>query len=124
MAQRLSGIFEVRVYPSEYHVKNLVAASTIKEASERSLLPTLDQHGECPKGFSPRKLDTILSRIDFDLIRHRRQTYDHLYWEACVTDDYGKGISFTSMLLLLCHYKLIDDEQALKYGHIPPFSVS
>jgi hypothetical protein len=75
----------------------------------------LDQHEE---GFDPRKLDTILSRINFGLIRLRRQTYEHLYWEACVTDDYGKGISFTSMLLLLCHYKLIDDEQALKYGPI------
>jgi hypothetical protein len=75
-------------------------------------------------GFSWRKLDSILSRIDFDVIRHRRQTYDHLYWEACVTDDHGKGISFTSMLLLLCHYKLIDDEQALKYGTIPPFAVA
>ncbi len=121
--QRLSGVFEVRVYPPEYHVKNLVAASTVKEVSQRSPLPPLDQHGESSKGFSPRKLDAVLSRIDFGLIRDRRQTYDHLYWEACVTDDYGKGISFTSMLLLLCHYKLIDDDQALKYGPIPPFAV-
>jgi len=94
----------------------LVAASTI---SQPSPLPTLDQHGD---GLSLIKLDAILSRIDFDVIRQRRQTYEHLYWEACVTDDYGKGISFTSMLLLLCHYKLIDDEQALKYGSIPPFA--
>jgi len=118
LAQRLSGIFEVRVYPPEYHVKRLVTASTVKEVSQLSPLPMLDQHEE---GFSPRKLGAILSRIDFGLIRNRRQTFDHLYWEACVTDDYGKGISFTSMLLLLCHYKLIDDEQALKYGPIPPF---
>lgn len=124
LAQRLSGIFEVRVYPPEYQVKNLVAASTTNEVSQRSPLPQLDQLGEYSKGFSPEKLDTILSRVDSDLIRHQRQTYEHLYWEACVTDDYGKGISFTSMLLLLCHYKLIDDDQALKYGPIPPFAVS
>lgn len=121
LVQRLSGVFEVCVYPSEYHVKNLVAASTIKEGSQQSPLYPLDQHGEYLKGFSPKKLDTILSRMDLDLIRDRRQTYDYLYWEAYVTDDYGKGISFTSMLLLLCHYKLIDDEQALKYSPIPPF---
>ena len=117
LAQRLSGVFEVRVYPPEYRIKNLVAASTIKEGSQQSPFPPLDQHREYLKGLSLKTLDTILSRIDLDLTRDRRQTYDYLFWEACVTDDYGKVISFTSMLLLLCHYKLIDDEQALKYSH-------
>ena len=124
IAQRLSGIFEVRVYPPEYRVKNLVAASTVKEVTPLSPLPTPDTRVEDLNGFSSRKLDSILSRIDFEVIRHRQQTYDHLYWEACVTDDHGKGISFTSMLLLLCHYKLIDDEQALKCGTIPPYALA
>jgi hypothetical protein len=110
--QRLSGIFEVRVYPAGYRVRDLVAASTSKE------IDPLAQY-LCMEGFSLGKLDDILSRIDFDVIRDRRQIYNHLYWEVRVTDDNGKGISFTSMHLLLCHYKLIDDEQALKYVLIP-----
>jgi hypothetical protein len=117
--QRLSGIFEVRVYPAGYRVRDLVAASTIKEISPLSPLPAQDPYLEDLQGFSLGKLDDTLSRIDFDVIRDRRQIYNHLYWEARVTDDNGKGISFTSMLLLLCHYKLIDDEQALKYVLIP-----
>lgn len=107
------------MYPPEYRVKNLVAASTIKEVTPLSPLPTPDTHVEDLSGFSSRKLDSILSQIDYEVIRHRRQTFDHLYWEARVTDDHGKGISFTSMLLLLCHYKLIDDDQALKCGTMP-----
>lgn len=55
----------------------------------------------------------ILDGIDFSAIRKRRTTYSKLYHEALLTQESSKGISFTHMLLMLAHHKLIDDREAL-----------
>lgn len=78
-----------------------------------------------------RKLGDAISQIDQREISRRRATYIRLYHEAKITAESGKGISFTkyvplsfarvhsltlcvSMLLLLAHYKIIDDNLALR----------
>jgi hypothetical protein len=59
------------------------------------------------------KLNDVLSRIDYSSIRKRRELYSRLYYEAIISQVPGRGISFTDMLLLLAHYKLIVDRDAL-----------
>lgn len=61
-----------------------------------------------------RQLQRIISGIDHRMIRERMQTFTRLYHEARLSEEPGRGISFTSMLFLLAHYKLIDDEEALQ----------
>jgi hypothetical protein len=51
--------------------------------------------------------------MDNATIRRRRKLFSRLYHEAIITYEHGKGISFTDMLLLLAHHKLIDDKEAL-----------
>lgn len=60
------------------------------------------------------KVQEMISNVDYDKVRARRQTFARLYNEARISEEPGKGIGFTSMLLMLAHYKLIDDEEALQ----------
>jgi len=60
-------------------------------------------------------LGNLLNKIDHQETRKRRHIYNRLYHEALISAEPGKGISFTNMLLLLAHYKLIEDDTALRY---------
>ena len=61
-----------------------------------------------------RKLNKLLNNIDFGAIWKRRVMFIRIYHEATVMCYQGKGISFTDMLVLLAHHKLINDHEALR----------
>jgi hypothetical protein len=96
----LGGIFEVRIYPAEFSVQNILA--TCRDKGKRSKY-----------GVNLAALNATLSTIDNAVIRRRRKLFSRLYHEAIITYQHGKGISFTDMLLLLAHHKLIVDKEAL-----------
>lgn len=62
------------------------------------------------EGLDMNKLNKVL---DYATIRKRRAVYSRLYHEATIAHQQGRGISFTDMLLLLAHHKLIRDSEAL-----------
>lgn len=68
-------------------------------------------------GINVSKLKENLDQIDFAASRKRRAVYMRLYYEASLINQeaQGRGISFTEMLLLLAHHKIIVDKEALKY---------
>jgi hypothetical protein len=106
--QKLNGIFEVRIYPTEYSVPSIV--STCKDAAK---IVTKEGTKE-EMTLNPRKINKVLMKIDFDVIRQRRAVYCRLFHEASIIDSHRKGISFTDMLFLLAHHKLIVDRDALE----------
>ncbi len=59
------------------------------------------------------KLQFNVNSIDRTVIKRRKNLYNRLYHEARISYEPGKGISFTNMLLLLAHHKLIVDKEAL-----------
>lgn len=59
-------------------------------------------------------LNHSISQLPIDEIRERRRNFNILYEEAMMSAD-ERGISFTAMLLMLAHYKFIDDNKALRY---------
>lgn len=101
-AQKLTGVFEVRVYPPQYSTASILAACQDKS-----------KKGNRTGGIHVRKLNKLLNKIDFGVIRKRRAVYMRIYHEASVICYRGGGISFTDMLVLLAHHKLIDDREAL-----------
>lgn len=105
--QRLSGIFEVRIYPPEANVRKILEKCQGLDAD-----PT--QPASRVGGVDISRLQRVLGSLDFSRTRQRRDMYNRLFQEALFIQEPGKGISFTNMLLLLAHYKLIDDEKALK----------
>jgi hypothetical protein len=105
-------VFEVRLYPVEYSIPNLVRASIpdpVDNAAGRLLVVT-----GVKRAVDIRRIEELISRIDYNKVRQRRQAFARLYNEARISDDAGKGISFTAMLVMLAQHKLIDDEKALQ----------
>lgn len=109
-SQRLSGVFEARIYPSDFSIHNIQVASR----------PTTDVEYTWPSrivdGVDLNRLNSILNTIDYSSIRKRKAVYSKLYHEASISHHNGRGMSFTAMLFLLAHHKLIADHEALKYA--------
>lgn len=116
--QLLSGVFEVKVYPDEYRIPAILAASRRQTASDppRSpsgkIAPTLAKISD--ETLDLAMLKKQVKAIDQADIARRRRRYSRLYFEAILSDDPKRGMSFTNMLLLLAHYKLINDDKALQ----------
>jgi hypothetical protein len=115
LAQRLSGAFEVKIYPSEYSIPTIMRAC---QESSHSIVARIEH------GIHLGKLESLLNGIDYPTIRKRRAIYSRLYHEAIISHQPGRGISFNDMLLLLAHHKLIVDGEALVYVDLlgpPPY---
>jgi voltage-dependent calcium channel len=117
----LSGVFEVKPFPDQLKIRTLIDASTpsndLTDVSKRehSLLVRSDAIGHKPPTvIDVRRLQAQLDAVDTKALKQRKQLYDRLYHEAMIIGDRSKGISFTNMLLLIAHYKLIDDNNALR----------
>ncbi len=73
---------------------------------------TGDHYPREVEGIDLAKLSQTLDGIDYAAVRKRRAVYSRLFHEASVSHQ-GVGISFTGMLTLLAHHKLIVDHEAL-----------
>lgn len=58
-------------------------------------------------------LRNCIDRLPIDEIQERRRNFNILYEEAMLSAE-DRGVSFTAMLLMLAHYKFIDDNKALR----------
>ncbi|KAF8956505.1 hypothetical protein BDZ97DRAFT_1851213 [Flammula alnicola] len=103
---RLRGAFEVRVYPPEYAIPQILAICRQAEAWFTS-----SAREQIVDGVDLTQLSRILDNVDYADIQKRKATYNRLYHEA--SSLYGLGISFTDTLVLLAHHKLIIDSEAL-----------
>ncbi|KAJ3847312.1 Ion transport protein-domain-containing protein [Lentinula lateritia] len=115
---KLSGVFEVRIYPAQYNIHNIAAAckaspSDNSTSTLTNIQPWSNLSSNVIEGLDIDKLNNVLDGIDYATIRKRRAVYNRLYHEATIAHQQGRGISFTDMLLLLAHHKLIKDSDAL-----------
>lgn len=109
-------MFEVRPYPAEYSMRNLLRASIpdrVESASGRLLVVN-----GVRQAVDVRRVEGLVGQIDAQQVRERRNTFIRLYHEARISSEPGRGISFTSMMFMLAHYKLIDDEKALQLDEL------
>lgn len=109
--KRLSGVFEIRMYQENHSITNIMRSSIpdpVANASGRLTVVT-----GAKRAIDLRRMERQISQIDYRLVRQRRQTFSRLYHEARLSEEPGRGISFTAMLLMLAQNLLIDDEKAL-----------
>jgi len=69
-------------------------------------------------------LNRCLSDLPVAEIRRRRQRMNTFYEEVLVSSDPDRGIQFTSLLMILAHHKVINDNKSLRYVHCQFHSVS
>lgn len=91
-------------------MRQLLAATQVGNNTDHSWLSSSKTLNEV---VDMSKLNRILGGIDNVKIRKRRTLFSRIYHEAMISQEPGKGISFTNMLLMLAHHKLIDDREAL-----------
>jgi hypothetical protein len=60
------------------------------------------------------KLANRLAQIPVNEIARRRRRLNAFYEEAMVSADKIRGVSFTMVLLLLAHYKVINENKCLR----------
>lgn len=96
-------MFEVKIFRDEWSIPKLLEAATDQSATDSK-----NVHVDVAK------LARAIQAIDLVEVRRRKHLYNRLYHEAMM-DAEGRGISFRNMLLLLAHYRLIEDDKALRY---------
>ncbi|RSL68458.1 hypothetical protein CEP53_002571 [Fusarium sp. AF-6] len=107
----LSGIFQMRIYDPEDSVGSILEdiRNETKLTHHSSIATT-----SAFSGVDLDKLNQRLARLDVEKIRHKRRQFKTFYEEVLVTADPDRGISFTSVLMILAHYNIISDNKSLR----------
>ncbi|KAF2842438.1 calcium channel-like protein subunit Cch1 [Patellaria atrata CBS 101060] len=106
----LSGIFEMRIYDGDFTVRRIIEDCS---ASKRTSELPLDNHTEVTE-LDLKKLNRRLRELPIKEIRRRRARMNQFYEEVLVSADPDKGISFNALLMILAHYKVINDNKSLR----------
>lgn len=107
----LSGVFQMRIYDAEDSVRQILddIHNDVK-ISRHSSIVTANAYG----GLDLEKLNRRVAMIDVEKIRERRRRFNLFYEEVLVSADPDRGISFTTVLMILAHYNIISDSKSLK----------
>ena len=120
----LSGVFAMRIYDEEDSVHRILEDIRKDQPNNHSSLGVdLDMRrhssiggigGVAGSGIDLAKLNARIAKIDGAKVRARRHRYNIFFEEVMVSADPDRGISFTSVLMILAHYNIISDNKSLK----------
>ena len=108
----LSGVFDMRIYEPEDSVHQIMddVRNDINKVARHTSIATTSGYAD----LDVEKLNSRLAQLDVVKIRERRRRFNIFYEEVLVSADPDKGITFTSVLMILAHYKIINDSKSLK----------
>ena len=110
---KLSGVFEMRIYPEDFTVNAFKAACGYHPRSTKHHFGG-DSMIDAPTLMDLNALNRKLDLLPVDEVRARRQRMRVLWEEVMVSADPDRGINFTSLLMVLAHYKVINDNKSLR----------
>lgn len=107
----LSGVFQMRIYDSDDSVRSILedVQNDAKTSRHMSIGTTT-----ASTGVDLDKLNQRIAELDVVKIRERRRRFNVFYEEIMVSADPDRGISFTTVLMILAHYNIISDNKSLK----------
>ncbi|KAI0136330.1 ion transporter [Xylariales sp. AK1849] len=108
----LSGVFEMRIYNSEDSVRQIL--EDIRRDVPHARHASIASASALSTGVDIGKLNERLAKIDIQGVRERRRRFNIFYEEVMVSADPDKGISFTTVLMILAHYNIISDSKSLR----------
>lgn len=113
----LSGIFEMRIYEAEDSVHQILDDIRTEEppSSRHASIAT----ASALDGVDIHRLNARLARIDVRAVQERRRRFHIFCEEVMVSADPDRGISFTTVLMIMAHYKIISDNKSLRYVPTP-----
>jgi hypothetical protein len=107
----LSGVFEMRIYSQEHSVRRILEDIQTEPHSGRIRSMA---SASAASGVDLKALNERLSLIDPEKVRKARARHNIFFEEVMVSADVERGISFTSVLMILAHYNVISDNKSLK----------
>ncbi|GAA6051051.1 Calcium-channel protein CCH1 [Rhodotorula toruloides] len=120
---RLHGVFEIKIYRDAWSVPSLQAAA-YRDPLDQHSSPAFHHYLGDRDALSLRRVDLdklrqLVDGIDTGEVAARRRNYVRLYHEAMHdAEESLKGISLNKMLILLAHYRLVEDESALQLDEL------
>jgi voltage-dependent calcium channel len=107
----LSGVFEMRIYDADDSVRQILEdIRNDVRSSRHTSMATASAYS----GVDIQKLNQRLAQIDIAKVRERRRRFNIFFEEVMVSADPDKGISFTTVLMILAHYNIISDSKSLR----------
>lgn len=107
----LSGIFQMSIYDPEDSVSQILDdVRDDARMSRHSSMVASNIKGDIDLG----RLNRRLSNLDIEKIRTRRRVFNVFFEEVLVAADPDRGIAFSDVLLILAHYKIINDSKSLR----------
>ncbi|WQF85104.1 Putative EF-hand domain, voltage-dependent calcium channel, alpha-1 subunit, Ion transport [Colletotrichum destructivum] len=110
----LSGVFEMRIYDADDSVRQILEDVRNDAATTGARHMSIASASNYSAGVDIQRLNRRLAQIDVDKVRERRRRFNIFFEEVMVSADPDKGISFTSVLMILAHYNIINDSKSLK----------
>lgn len=107
----LSGVFEMRIYKHKDSVRRILEEVQTEPASGR-IRSMVSLSGT--SGVDLAALNKRIDMIDQEQVRKARVRHNLFFEEVMVSADVDRGISFTSVLMILAHYNVISDNKSLK----------
>jgi hypothetical protein len=107
----LSGVFEMRIYKHKDSVRRILEEVQTEPASGR-IRSMVSLSGT--SGVDLAALNKRIDMIDQDEVRKARVRHNLFFEEVMVSADVDRGISFTTVLMILAHYNVISDNKSLK----------
>lgn len=101
----------MRIYDGDFTVARLI--EDCSRPRRESGLPVDGQAD--PREIDLTKLNARLAELPVREIRRRRARMNKFYEEVLVSSDHDRGIAFTSLLMILAHYKVINDNKSLRF---------
>jgi hypothetical protein len=102
----------MRIYDGDFTVGRLIEQCAIAPR-RASNLPVSGR--EPAQEIDIISLNRCLSDLPIAEIRRRRRRMNTFYEEVLVSSDPDRGIQFTSLLMILAHHKVINDNKSLRY---------
>lgn len=110
LPQELSGVFEMRIYDGDFTVRRIIEDCRVQRRTSELLGE--GQHEETD--IDLQKLNQRLASLPVHEVRKRRDRMNKFYEEVIVSSDPDRGINFSALLMILAHYKVINDNKSLR----------
>ncbi|KAK8049512.1 ion transporter [Apiospora phragmitis] len=110
----LSGIFTMRIYDPEDSVRSILEDVRNDPSQARHTSIASGAASTSAWGVDIGKLNARLNQIDVQEVRDRRRRFNIFFEEVMVSADPDRGISFTTVLMILAHYNIISDSKSLR----------
>lgn len=98
----------MRIYDGDFTVRNIIDDCRLKRAQ------ALPFDGAGDSDLDLHKLNQRLAELPIAEIQRRRRRMNTFYEEVLVSADPDRGIEFGALLMILAHYKVINDNKSLR----------